>query len=569
MEKVINKELKNYQVTTETKKQYKVIEDLRKKEVYYVKADKGNSMVVMDKSDYKKRMEEHIEKGPYVKVRSKNPLRSFNLKSKAMVKTNINDVFEKEKKSTFANPNPRIPRIYGLPKIHKIGHPLRPIVSNIGSPTQRIAKWLVDRFNEMMPPEGFSVKNNLEFIDEVRDVLLKPEEVLVSFDVSSLFPSVPIEPTLDLLDTWLRWNQIAEDQIKAYVNLTEFCLTNNFFQYDGKFYTQSEGLAMGNPLSPFLANLFMSNFEVELTQHEIFPRIWHRYVDDIFAIVHKDDTSNVLSLLNDQNVSIQFTTELEVDAKLAFLDLEVSRVEDHLEFNIYRKKTSTQNFIRFDSCHNYQHRFAAFNSMIYRMLHVPLSPENHEKEHLFIKNIAIENGFDPNIIDRMIVNKGRQKTVTDATTLKPLNEQLPKRIAIHYIPRINDAITKSLKGANVSVVNMNQNKLRSLLGSTKDKIPTLQKSGVYEISCNDCDMKYIGQTCRTIQERFKEHQSKKESAVNGHMKEMNHTFNIKNLKLLKEVNKTWFLDATEALFINNGTNLMNRDDCPINSILFN
>lgn len=87
---------------------------------------------------------------------------------------------------------------------------------------------------------------------------------------------------------------------------------------------------MGNPLSPFLANLFLSCFELELTQHALFPRVWLRYVDDVFAIVKFGTENQILELLNSQHNSIQFTMEFENEQKsLPFLDLLLTRNEDN------------------------------------------------------------------------------------------------------------------------------------------------------------------------------------------------------------------------------------------------
>ena len=65
------------------------------------------------------------------------------------VNSTINNIHmimkELEKQSVKPN-NPIIPKVYGLTKIHKTGNKMRPIVSNIGAPTHKLAKWLVKRF---------------------------------------------------------------------------------------------------------------------------------------------------------------------------------------------------------------------------------------------------------------------------------------------------------------------------------------------------------------------------------------------------------------------------------------
>lgn len=283
------------------------------------------------------------------------------------------NLFPELPRYTFKNPNPQIPKLYGLPKIHKEGKKFRPIVSNIASPTEKLSKWLVSEFNQYNEPMSFSTKNSYDFIDKIKDVQLDPTEVLISFDVTSLFPSVPMEYTLDLLEIWLEQEGVSKEKIHSYRCLTEHCIKENYLLFDGLYYKQLDGLAMGNALSPFLANLFMAHLETDLTQHQIFPRVWWRYVDDVFSVVKIDKISEVLNLINSQHQSIKFTYELESNQKLPFLDLMIIRNQEKIEFDIYRKSTNTTNYIPNDSSHNVQHKSAAFICMIYRLLLVPLN----------------------------------------------------------------------------------------------------------------------------------------------------------------------------------------------------
>src|SRR5699024_3587640 len=102
---------------------------------------------------------------------------------------------------------------------------------------------------------------------------LTDSELLVSFDVSSLFPSVPIPQTLEYLKELLQENRLDDKIVKEYIQLTEICMKQNIFQFNDKFYQQREGTAMGNSLSPFIADLFMSRFERDLENElEYFSR---------------------------------------------------------------------------------------------------------------------------------------------------------------------------------------------------------------------------------------------------------------------------------------------------------
>jgi hypothetical protein len=92
---------------------------------------------------------------------------------------------------------------------------------------------------------------------------------------------------------------------------------------------------MGSCLSPLIVEIFMKTFEKNLESAPIFPRIWLRYVDDIFAIIKKDKIDEALTWLNSHHANIQFTVEIEQNGKLSFLDVMVERNNNQLEFDIY------------------------------------------------------------------------------------------------------------------------------------------------------------------------------------------------------------------------------------------
>ncbi|KAJ8963809.1 hypothetical protein NQ317_000591 [Molorchus minor] len=161
-------------------------------------------------------------------------------------------------------------------------------------------------------------------------------------------------------------------------------MKQNCFQFNNSFFEQHEGTAMGNSLSPFIANLFMSRFETDVKEEfEYFPRIWIRYVDDIFAVFDTkvESVDSYISKLNSRFTSVNFTYEIENNGQLPFLDvLVIKNNQKNLEFDIYRKDTSTLRYIPNDSHHCYQHKMASLNFLIHRLLSFPLSKERFEKE---------------------------------------------------------------------------------------------------------------------------------------------------------------------------------------------
>ncbi|KAJ8956538.1 hypothetical protein NQ318_019261, partial [Aromia moschata] len=384
-------------------------------------------------------------------------------------------------------------------------------------------------------------KNSSEFIDNIKNIQLQEGEILVSFDVCSLFPSVPIPQTLDYLRELLELNGLDDRIIKEYIRLTSICMNQNCFQYNGEYFQQHEGTAMGNSLSPFIANLFMSKFETEVKdKFEYFPRVWFRYVDDIFAVFDTKAISldNFVAKLNNRFPTIKFTYEVEHNEQLPFLDvLDIRNSENKLEFDVYRKETATLRYIPNDSHHPFQHKMASFNFLIHRLLNFPLSKERFEHEKQLIKNIAKSNGYSVHLIDKLIRKHTFKRTLYNSTTF------------LWFI--------------------ILKNKLQTLLGNPKDKINNNEKSGIYEISCKDCDQKYIGQTKRSILTRFKEHMAHlkygrtQKSCVAQHAFDNNHRIDINNLKLIRNVTNSRQLDAFESLEIIKCNNSMNKDNGPI------
>jgi retron-type reverse transcriptase len=103
-------------------------------------------------------------------------------------------------------------------------------------------------------------------------------------------------------------------------------MTTSYFSFNGQFYEEIDGVAMGSPLSPVIANFYIEDFEeraLDSASHK--PLCWFRYVDDTFVIwPHGPDKfKEFLYHLNSIHTSIQFTMETESKAQLPFLDIDV------------------------------------------------------------------------------------------------------------------------------------------------------------------------------------------------------------------------------------------------------
>ena len=91
--------------------------------------------------------------------------------------------------------------LYGLPKIHKRGAPIRPILSACGTPAYNLAKYLVPILSPLTKNQ-YTIPSTLNFAKELVNFDLSShssEVVFASFDVTSLFTNIPVQETIDII----------------------------------------------------------------------------------------------------------------------------------------------------------------------------------------------------------------------------------------------------------------------------------------------------------------------------------------------------------------------------------
>jgi len=400
-----------------------LIEKIKVNNLIVSKADKGNCLVIQDKIMYINKTHTFLDSNGFISF-DKDPTNTYNNKLKSTIKHIHPDFFAffNTSPSSLINPNPLTPLLYSLPKIHKPDTPQRPIVSSINSPAHNLSTFLrrilpdIIKFNPR-----YTLKNSSQLCKHLSDIFIPNNSILFSFDVNNLFTNIPHSECINILNSHLHNSDVPDHIAEYLLSLTKLALEQDFFRFNNRFYKQSDGLAMGSPLSPFLSELFMSSFEEQLNLSPFFNNniiIWRRYVDDIFGIFHGslDDLKLFHSWLNSRHPKIKFSIELGKKDTLPFLDLLISIDNNKASFNIYRKPTTTDLLIPYNSTAPLSHKLASFRFLFNRLHSVPMSNTNFTSELNTIFYLAKVNNY-PYVTINNLHQKIRIKHLTPNTTL--------------------------------------------------------------------------------------------------------------------------------------------------------
>ena len=162
---------------------------------------------------------------------------------------------------------------------------------------------------------------------------------MASLDVKSLFTNVALDFTIELIlnnvfsQGTKDFSGLNKNQLKKLLSWT---CKGTIFQFNGNIYEQIDGISMGSPITPLMADVCMNWILNEVLTFKPQPRVLFHYVDDLFCVFHsKDELGQFFVKINSVHVNIQFTKELEQHNQLPYLDVLVTKSVDKFETQIY------------------------------------------------------------------------------------------------------------------------------------------------------------------------------------------------------------------------------------------
>ena len=365
---------------------------------------------------------------------------------------------------------------------------------------------------------------------KITEFKFSESDISVSFDVCSLYTNVPLDETIDLITDFV----YSEESVKVppfpkkwFKKLLKFA-TSGIFMYKDKLYRQVDGVAMGSPLGPSLANFFLGHLERYkfFSNASLNPKLYIRYVDDIFAVFDKNTPFQpFLDHLNSQHKNIKFTVEESINHVLPFLNTEMKLVGDHFESCVFRKSTNTNVVLNMSAVCPMSWKksliFGALNRAKIICSNRDLFLEEVENLRVIFWKNGYSNSFFNNIYDIFIHKQASNREVSKDET-----EERRFFIRIPYVGTISHDFKQKLTKLFYNDLNVNISPVFNTFKVSnffplKSKTPMLLTSHVVYKFTGLCDtnLTYIGKSKRHLVTRCIEHLSTShKSEIQEHIK---------------------------------------------------
>ena len=335
---------------------------------------------------------DHINNGPY-QLLKKDPTTKIKTKTLKQLKVLKDNEFIDNKSYYYLKPtDSTAPRFYGQLNIHNPRVPIRPIVSYSGSSLFNRNKYIANILKSYAKDENNNVKNSTTFSNCIRNVPIEDDEIMASFDVTSLYTNIPTIDTLNIIkdfvnnnDQFTRKTSIPQDK---FLDLVYLVLTTTWHTFNSQFYQQTDGVVMRGPASSTTAEVYLQAYERTARTTALHtPKVWERFVDDVFSILKRTHLENFFHHINNLHQNIKFTMEEESNGELAFLDTLLKRNNGEISVLVYRKPTHTDQYLHYSSHHQTSCKKSVVSSLFNRAYSIITNKGELHKENDRIKQV--------------------------------------------------------------------------------------------------------------------------------------------------------------------------------------
>lgn len=568
------KDCGNFSWSVFGKDKVKILNELKTDtNIVITKPDKGRGVVLLNKSDYVGKLSNLLsDRSKFLELNIDPFTYILKLEDKLnRVLRRIKNLISSETYN-FLFASGSVPGIlYGLPKIHKPDVPVRPILSAIGTFNYNLAKFLVPILNNLTT-NNFTVKNSFSFVQELKHLQFPHPVVMASFDIKSLFTNIPLKETIDICTAELYKGQELVNNLtkQNFRSLLDLAVNESMFIFNGKFYKQVDGVAMGSPLGPTLANTFLCFNERKWLSDcplSFKPVFYRRYVDDCFLLFKESDhVVKFLDYLNSKHPNIKFTVEIENNNLLSFLDIQLTNCGNYLGTSVYRKESFTGLGLNFLSFVPNIYKLNSVRTLLHRCYALSLNWICFHDEIDFLSKFFTSNNYPTMLFPRMVkefLNQilcGSEKAATAPKDIHYIRFPFYGHVSYNIRNQLLKILNSVYPQISFRFVFVNPFTVGSFF-RCKDNIPKpLCSNMVYLYACSSCTARYIGSSIRNLKIRVSEHRGLSHrtslplsnptlSEIRNHCFDKGHTCNMDNFSILHSSHDRMELRILESLYI--------------------
>ena len=381
-------------------------------------ADKGSATVIMNKSSYMAEAYRQLNNSKYY-MRIKEPLLKLNIsKINEILNRMLSEKFISYKQFEFlqAKDSDRHRVFYLLPKIHKPREKWpradmpegRPIVSDCGSESYRVSQFIDSFLKPISIKHPAYLRDTYDFVSKIKDRIVPKGAILVTGDVSSLYTNMKIDRTLSVTRDALHKHRVPGRPDKYIMQLLEVTLKNNDFCFNGEYFLQTCGTAMGKTYAPSLADLYLEEFDYKaMYGFRIKPLFYFRFLDDIFfvwtgTLAELTEYEIYLNSLID-GIKVTLTAS---ESEISFLDTTIYKmandnVNDILQTKVFFKDTDTHQLLHKASFHPKHTTKGVLKSQLLRFKRISSSYANYSDSCSILFKALRQRGYSRRLMRQM------------------------------------------------------------------------------------------------------------------------------------------------------------------------
>ena len=403
-------------------------------------ADKGGAIVVWERSLYIQEAERQLSDSNFYQRVDHDLTMEHHKQVVSVVQSAITKGELPPTATNLIVDHPRTSKFYLLPKIHKPGNPGRPIVSACNCATELLATYL-DKITSplvrCLPSYVKDTNHMLAIAQSFRYPRSSPDRLVFTMDIKSLYTVIPNNDGLAALQHFLNKRSVLNPPTSTLVRLAELVLTLNSFTFNGNFYQQTGGVAMGSRLGPNYACLFVGHIEEQI--FEQFPGnkpdLYKRYIDDIVgaASCSRTELNNFVTFVNNFHPNLKFTWSISED-KLPFLDLYLIPTPQGLGTTIHYKETDSHSYLTYSSSHPVGCKDSIPYSQFLRLKRICSDDDDFQVRSKEMAGFFVHRNYPRTVIDRAL---RRVNNISRETAMRPSDDADSNKKVIPLILTFN------------------------------------------------------------------------------------------------------------------------------------